>query len=71
MSTRNYRKEAAKEAVSFLYDNYRHVVFTEDFRPGVDFYKLRHVVNGNTITILADAKGYTVKKNRTIVKQEP
>lgn len=71
MSTRDFRKEAAKEAVSFLYDNYRHVVFTEDFRPGVDFYKLRHVVNGNIITILADAKGYTVKKNRTIVKTEP
>ena len=71
MGTRDFRKEAAKEAVSFLYDNYRHVVFTEDFRPGVDFYKLRHVVNGNTITILASETGYTVKKNRTIVKQEP
>lgn len=71
MSTRDYRKEAAKEAVSFLYDNYRHVVFTKDFRPGVDFYRLRHVINGNTITILADAKGYTVKKNSTIVKTEP
>lgn len=71
MSTRDYRKEAAKEAVSFLYDNYRHVVFTEDFRPGVDFYKLRHTLNGNTITILASENGYTVKKNRTIVKAEP
>lgn len=71
MGTRDYRKEAAKEAVSFLYDNYRHVVFTEDLRPGVDFYKLRHVVNGNIITILADAKGYTIKKNSTIVKSEP
>lgn len=71
MGTRDFRKEAAKEAVSFLYDNYRHVIFTEDLRPGVDFYKLRHVVNGNIITILADAKGYTVKKNSTIVKSEP
>lgn len=71
MGNRDFRKEAAKEAVSFLNDKYRHVVFIEDFRPGVDFYKLRHLVNGNIITILADAKGYTVKKNRTIVKQEP
>ena len=71
MRTRNYRREAAKEAVSFLYDNYRHVLFAEDFRPGVDFYKLRNVCNGNIITILADNKGYTIKKNSEVVKCEP
>lgn len=71
MGNRDFRKEATKEAVSFLYDNYRLVVFTVDFRPGVDFYKLRNVVNGNIITILASETGYTVKKNSTVVKTEP
>lgn len=71
MGNRDFRKEATKEAVSFLYDNYMLVVFTVDFRPGVDFYKLRNVVNGNIITILASETGYTVKKNSTVVKTEP
>lgn len=70
MSNRDYRKEAAQEAVSFLYDNYRCVFFTKDFLPGADLYKLRHRYNGNTITILASKTGYYVKKNGTIVKAE-
>lgn len=71
MGTRDFRKEAAKEAVSFLYDNYRVVSFTENLHPGVDFYKLHHPFNGNTITIRADQKGFFVKKNNAIVKTEP
>ena len=71
MGTRDFRMEAAKEAVSFLYDNYRVVSFTENLEPGIDYYKLHHPFNGNTITIKATQKGFTVKKNSTIVKTEP
>lgn len=71
MSKRNYRKEAAQEAVSFLYENYRVVIFCENYTTDTDYYKMKHTRNGNTITILADTQGYTIKKNSVIVKREP
>lgn len=71
MGNRDFRKEAVKEAVSFLFDNYRFVSYKFDLYPGVDFYKLHHIFNGNTITVRATQKGYTVKKNNEVVKCEP
>lgn len=71
MARRNYRKEAAKEAVSFILDNYRVIVMSEGYFPGGDYYKMRHQSNGSTITIQAGNHGYTIKKNGKIVKQEP
>lgn len=70
-SFRDYRKEAAAEAVSFIEDGYRRIGECYSSYRGWHYIYLRHTRNGNAITISVTPDGYKIHKNNELIKSEP
>ncbi len=63
----NIKEESARLIADFLSSGYIPIVRTEHGQ-GRYYCRLRHRLNGNTITVTADNKTITIAKNRKRVK---